>query len=257
MGGMDLTVRAWRIMSAILLGIGFFGLLMGAAIALIRLNVANNPDFAWFPLPVTLALLAAAWFAERVGKIGFASGKPSDLSRTRICTIALLITIAGVMACALQGYFTGYVRDAELLDGVDRTFQRTYAIYMSVFAAILAEIGFRGIMQTRLHTVLQPWTVIIAIGVINVFSHRWDTDILMNGLGWFVVLAGWTWLRWRSVSLWPPLVMHGGVNFIVATWIWHVGPIEHAAMTPLATALVAACGAIALLLSYRLALTPK
>lgn len=252
MTGLSLPSRTWRVVSAVLLGVGFFGVVMFTAIALIRMNASDSPDFAWFPMPVTLTLLAAAALAERYGRIGFAKPATPTLSRGRIWLIALLITNAGVMACAFQGYFTGYVRDAELLDGVDLTFQRTYAIYMSVFAAVLAEVSFRGIMQTRMHTALGPWAVIVLIGILNVFSHRWDTDILQNGIGWFVVLAGWTWLRWLSQSLWPPLVMHGVINLIVALWIWNVGPIEHAAMSPLAVTSVVVMGIVSLMLSWRL-----
>jgi len=113
-------------------------------------------------------------------------------------------------------------------------------------------VSFRGIMQTRMHTALGPWAVILLIGILNVFSHRWDTDILQNGIGWFVVLAGWTWLRWLSQSLWPPLVMHAVINFVVAMWIWNVGPIAHADMSSLAVAAVAAMGAVSLVLSWRL-----
>jgi len=254
---MSTSARTWRILSAILLGVGFFGILMGAAIMLIRYNVASSPEFAWFPLPVTAILLTGAWLAERYGRIGFARPQPVPLPTARVWVISTLITIAGVMACAFQGYFSGYVRDAEILQDVDFGFQRTYAIYMSVFAAVLAEISFRGIMQTRMHTALGPWSVIVLIAIINVFSHRWDTDIVQNGLGWFVVLAGWTWLRWLSQSLWPPVIMHGVTNFVVATWIWNAGPIEHATMSPLGVVLVAVSGSAALLLSYRLSLAEK
>ena len=241
--------RVCRIALAVILGVGFFAVVMGGAIAAIRLNVSSQPELAWFPLPVTLLLVASAYLAERYGQIGFAPLSRASLSNTRLWLIAALITNAGVMACAFQGYFTGYVRDAELLSGVDLTFQRTYAIYMSVFAAALAEISFRGILQTRLQTILSPWTVIVLIGLLNVFSHRWDTDILQNGIGWFVVLAGWTWLRWLSQSLWPPLVMHVVINCIVALWIWYVGPIVHASMPGYMVAVVGIVGLVSLGLS--------
>lgn len=244
--------RAWRIALALVFGVGFFGVVMGGAIAAIRLNVSLQPELAWFPLPLTILLLAGAYLAEWFGQIGFSRAGPARLSNKRIWLIAALITNAGVMACAFQGYFTGYVRDAELLPDVDLTFQRTYAIYMSVFAAALAEISFRGIMQTRLQALLTPWSVIVLIGLLNVFSHRWDTDILQNGIGWFVVLAGWTWLRWLSQSLWPPLVMHVLINCIVALWIWYAGPIVHAAMPAYMVAVVALVGAVSLVLSWRL-----
>lgn len=246
------VARAWRVVSAVLLGVIFFGVVMATAIALIRLNAGSHPDFAWFPLPLTLTLVAATALADRYGHIGLRRSRTARMASARVWLLALLVTNAGVMACALQGYFTGYVRDAELLPGVDSGFQRTYAIYMAVFAAVLAEVSFRGIMQTRMHTALGPWTVIVTVGLINVFAHRWDTDILQNGIGWFVILAGWAWLRWLSGSLWPPLLMHAGVNAVVALWIWYVGPIEHAAMSPVAVTAVAAMGILSIGFVWRL-----
>ena len=47
----------WTVVSAILLGMVFFGLLMGAALGFVTLNIRVSPDFAWFPLPVTLLLV--------------------------------------------------------------------------------------------------------------------------------------------------------------------------------------------------------
>ena len=232
----------WIVISSIVLGILFFGVIMGAAIALVNLNIERSPEFAWFPAPVTLILMAAIWLVEwRMisGGIGLASAGPPPMPVSRMYLVAALVTTAGVFACAFNGYFSGYVRATELLDAdVDRTFQRTYAIYMSVLAAVLAEVAFRGIMQTRMQSVLGLWPVVILIGLVNVFGHRWGPEITQNGFGLFVVLAGWTWLRAKSQSLWPPLLLHTGINLFIATWLWNNGPIEHARMTPAATAMV-------------------
>lgn len=244
----------WKVVSAVVLGILFFGVIMGAAISLVNLNTQVSPEFAWFPAPVTLLLVAAIWLVERRWPIGLANPVVAALPAGRVYLIAVLVTAAGVFACAFNGYFTGYVRATELLGAeVDQTFQRTYAIYMSVLAAVLAEVAFRGIMQTRMQTVLGLWPVVIIIGLVNVFGHRWGPEITQNGFGLFVVLAGWTWLRAVSQSLWPPLIMHAGINLIIASWLWNNGAIEHAAMTPFATAVVGGLMVAGLTLSLWLA----
>ena len=228
------------VLSAVIVGILFFGVVMGAAVALVTLNTRLSPEFAWFPLPVTLILAAAIWFAERRWGIGLARRDAANLPTSRVWAIATAITLAGVAACAFNGYFTGYVRATELLDApVDRTFQRTYAFYVSVLAAILAEISFRGIMQTRMQAALGLWPVVIIIGIVNVLGHRWGPEITQNGFGLFVVLAGWTYLRAVSQSLWPPLIMHAVTNLVIAGWLWNVGPIRHAEMPPAVVILLA------------------
>ena len=221
------SIRMRTVLVAILLGLLCFGVIMGATIGMIVLNTRVSPDFAWFPLPVTLLIVTALWFAEQRWHIGLRT--TNHLPRGRVYALGVGLTLIGIAACAVQGHFTGYVRATELLDAtVDRTFQRTYAIYMAVFAAVLAEAIFRGVMQVRMQTVLGGWPVVIIIGIVNVFAHRWGPEITQNGIGLFVVLAGWTYLRWISGSLWPPLVMHAGSNLIIAVWLWTRGPIAHA-----------------------------
>ena len=164
-------------------------------------------------------------------------------SRGDIWMVAIGVTLAGIGACAVQGHFTGYVRATELPElDVSRAFQLTYAIYMAVFAAVLAEASFRGVMQARMQPVLGGWLTVIVIGVINVLAHRWGPEITQNGIGLFVVLAGWTYLRWVSNSLWPPLLMHAGTNLGIALWLWLRGPIVHADQSLLGALAVTAVG---------------
>lgn len=226
---------------AILLGLLYFGAVMGAAIGVISFNAGQTPDVVWFPLPVTIILALALWLAERYGKIGLRWPQPAArVTVPQGYAIGVALTTLGVAACAVQGKFSGYVRATELLEsGVSPLFEFTYAVYMSVFAAVLAEATFRGVVQTRVQRVLAVWPTVILIGVVNVFAHRWGPEITHNGLGIFVVLAAWTYLRWLTDSLWPPLLMHAGTNLIVALGLWNWGPLDHRA-TPAAVVLVVA-----------------
>ena len=145
----------------------------------------------------------------------------------RIYVIAIAITVFGSCVSATQGVFTDKVRAVELYsDDVIPLFAITYAFLMSVFAAILAEVAFRGIMQTRVQKVLSVWPAIAFVAFINLIAHRWGLALLYNAVGVFVILATWTYLRWVSRSLWPPLVAHTLHNFVFATIVWFGGPIE-------------------------------
>jgi membrane protease YdiL (CAAX protease family) len=104
-----------------------------------------------------------------------------------------------------------------------------------------------------MQTVLSVWPTVIIIGVVNVLAHRWGPEILMNWLGLFVTLAGWTYLRWLSRSLWPPLVLHTVINLLVAVGLWFRGPLVHADLPNGTVIMIAATGLIALLVAVGLA----
>ena len=229
---------------------------MGAAIGTVVLNAQVSPSVPWFPLPVTVLLFAAAWFVERRWGIGLSDGGPKPAGR--VYALAGALTVAGVAACAVQGYFTGYARETEPFNAdLSTAFNATFALYLSVYAAVLAELSFRGVMQTRMQHALSVWPVVLVIGVVNVFAHRWGPEITQNGLGLFVVLGGWTYLRWYAQSLWPPLIMHTVTNVIVAAWLWNQGPIVHADMTPFWAGVVAAVGVAALAWAATLTRQPE
>jgi membrane protease YdiL (CAAX protease family) len=212
------------VVGSVLLGLVFFGVVMGISMGLVMYNASATPQFAWFPLPVTIVFVGATWWAQRRWDIGLALS--GDFNRLRIVVIGFALTVLGVTASLLQGYFSGMVRATELLEvEVDARFALTYALYMAVFAGLLAEVTFRGVIQSRMQTVLNVWPTVVTIAGINVLSHRWGPEITLNWFGLFVTLAGWTYLRWLSGSLWPPLIWHGLANLVMAIVLWARGPV--------------------------------
>ena len=217
----------WTVVSSLLLGFVFFGVVMGVGMSLVSVNADVSPDVVWFPLPVTVVLIGAIWFAQRRWGIGLEH--PVDIPWGKVYVVGIGLTILGVATSVLQGRFTGYVRATEMLEAdVSPLFQMTYAIYMSLLAAVLAEATFRGVIQTRMQTVLGVWPVVLIIGIVNVLAHRWGPEIIQNWLGLLVTLAGWTYLRWLSGSLWPPLILHTLSNLVGALLLWYGGPVAHA-----------------------------
>jgi membrane protease YdiL (CAAX protease family) len=241
----------WTVISAVIIGLVFFGVVMGASMSLVMFNANTSPGIVWFPLPVTVILVAAILLAQRLWDIGLSV--PAGVPWARVYVIGTALTVLGIAAAVVQGKFTGYSRATELLEvEVSPLFTLTYAIFMSVLAAILAETTFRGVVQSRMQTVLSVWPTVIIIGVVNVLAHRWGPEITLNWLGLFVTLAGWTYLRWLSQSLWPPLILHAVTNLLVAVGLWFRGPLVHADLSGGTVTLIAVLGLVGLGLAIAL-----
>jgi len=235
----------WTVLGAVLIGLVFFGVVMGASMSLVTLNANTSPEIVWFPLPATAILVGAMLLAQRYWDIGLKH--PADVPWGKIYLIGTALTLLGVAVAVVQGKFTGYSRATELLEvEVSPLFTLTYAIFMSVLAGVLAEATFRGVIQSRVQTVLSVWPTVIIIGVVNVLAHRWGPEISLNWLGLFVTLAGWTYLRWLSRSLWPPLILHAVTNLLVALGLWFRGPLAHAELANSAVIVIAIIGLIGL-----------
>lgn len=248
MNGAQLRGVVW----AIVLGLLFFSVVMGVSMGLVMLNADWSPGVPWFPVPVIVVLVGAILWAQRRWGIGLRA--PEGVSTARIYAIGTAITIFGLTICTLQGAFQGLVREVEVVSmDVSPAFAITYAFFMSVVAAILAEATFRGVMQSRMQTVLGPWPTIIVIGIVNTAAHRWGPELMHNWLGLFVLMSAWTWLRWLGNSLVPPLVLHAISNFVLATVLWLRGPLDHALMGPAALSMVAALSVATLVIALVLA----
>ena len=238
--------------SAVVLSLVFFAVVMGVAMTCVMYNARWSPNLVWFPLPAFALLVGSIYWAEKRWQIGLSH--PAGIPWGRVYIIGIALTVFGVCVAATQGVFTGKIRAVEMYGGdVSPLFQVTYAFVMSVFAAILAEATFRGIMQTRMQTVLSVWPTVAIIAFINLVAHRWTPELLQNALGTFVILGAWTYLRWLSRSLWPPLIVHTLCNLIFATAVWFGGPIVYAELSAATITVIVAVGVAALVLTIVLA----
>jgi membrane protease YdiL (CAAX protease family) len=240
------------LVSAVVLSLVFFAVVMGVSMTFIMFNARWSPDLVWFPAPVIAVLVGSIYWAEKRWHIGLSN--PVDVPWGRVYAIGIALTVLGVCVAATQGMFTGKIRATEVYGGeVSPLFQMTYAFVMSVFAAILAEATFRGIMQTRMHAVLSLWPTVVTVAVINLLAHRWGPELVQNWFGTLIILAAWTYLRWLSQSLWPPLIVHGLCNLIFAIAVWFNGPIVYAELSGGTIVLIVAAGLVALVVTVFLA----
>lgn len=233
---------------AVLAGLAWFMLLMGASMGLVMANARLSPGLAWFPLPALALCIGSSIFAQRRWAIGLAH--PPGVAWGRVYLIAFTTTVAGVCASILQGAAYGMTRGAELgPDGTSAQFQYAFAFVLPLVAAILAEVAFRGIMQGRLHAVLSPAPAILLVTAINTAAHRWGPDLEAQWIGYFVLLAGCGYVRWLSGSVLPALTAHFWQNFALAAATYYGGPFELGGMPATALAATGGIGAAALLLT--------
>lgn len=238
--------------TAIIITMLFFSAVMAVGIGLVVLNERSAPDFPWFPIPIIALLIAAIVGMQRWRPIGLAI--PNDVPWGRVYGFAVAITVVGIVVCILQGAYHGYVRVAEgVQTEVSPVFSFLYWFVMAVFAAVLAEAAFRGVMQTRLMAVMGVWPAIVIVSIVNTAAHRWNIELFQQWLGLFVTLAGWGYLRYLGRSLVPPMVAHGVTNFLLAYSLWTWGPFDQGALGTGSLVLIAATGVVALVIAIFLA----
>ena len=242
-GASTASAAAGRITGSLVLFIGSMGLCIGLVFA----NARVSPDLAWFPVPVLAVIVAVAMWSEAQFRIGLRRPVPLD-ARTLLMTAG--VAVAGVSACVLQGALAGLTRSAETgPPGTSDAFRFAYAVLLSVAPAALAEVAFRGVMQTGLQRLWGAWPAILAVAAINTAAHRWGPDLAAQWLAYFASLAAAGWLRAVTGSLWPPLMAHVGANLLTALALWQWGPFVQGRIGSPGLVVVAALMAGGLLLA--------
>ncbi|MEO7387192.1 MAG: CPBP family intramembrane glutamic endopeptidase [Gammaproteobacteria bacterium] len=243
-----------RIVGSLILFIGAMGLCIG----LVTVNGSVSPQLVWFPLPVLGVIVAVAVWSERQLGIGLKHSGPLTgpfVGRTLLMTAA--IAVAGVAACVFQGALADLTRDVETgPPGTSGAFSFTYAVVLSVTAAALAEVAFRGVMQTGLARLWGPWPAIFAVAAINTAAHRWGPELAAQWLAYFASLAALGWLRAVTGSLWPPLIAHVTANLLTALALWQWGPFVQGNIGGAGLVVVAGLAIGGLMAAGRLAVRP-
>ncbi|KIG17440.1 ABC transporter [Enhygromyxa salina] len=86
----------------------------------------------------------------------------------------------------------------------------------SLQPAVIEELAFRGILFERVSAVVEPWAAIVVVAIAFTTLHLAVlSGVFLMCLG---VLAGW--LRWRSGSIYPGVVLHLLHNAVVVLLMW-------------------------------------
>ena len=239
---------------AVVGGLVFFTLLIGVSQGIVAANVAVSPAVPWFPL-ATLALAAVAI----VGANRFWSLRLNVPASGRAYAAAMLLNFSVLCLGVIEFWWNDVATpaptwpDATLSAG----FQLAYLFTLPVVAAVLAEICFRGIIQTALEKIWSHWPVIFAIAVLNLLMHFYDPDQFKQVFRLIALNIVWGWITWRTQSIRPALAAHVAMNIGIAALQvgmenFGPGPLEFGSFQPSTVAIWAVIGSISLLVGLML-----
>ncbi len=239
-----------RVLAGSLIGgsVFFFGVIY-FTIATTVYNAQWTPSFLWFPIVTLGVLCVATILIQRQWDIGLSL--PADVPWNRVWALAVTATLAGTAVSTLQGVYEGTTRAvATGPAGISPALVPIYVYLMSITPGLVAEVGFRGIMQTWLQKVVGMWAAIMVVAIINTLAHPWES--VQTGWLMVVILACWGYIRAVSGSLIPALVAHGGHALVMTTALWFWGPWDRGAMGTTSVVLVVIVGVVAFALSFYL-----
>jgi len=200
------------LIGSLLPGLVYFMLLMGASQAFVALNASVSPDIPWFPLPA----LALVWIVTLVirRRWEIRLSHPVGVPWRAAYAFALLTTYAAVCLSVLEAWFHDLVRPAPVWPNADvsAAFQLTFLVVLPFIAAVLAEIGYRGMIQTRLEKLLPIWPMLLLIAIINALMHFYDPDQASQWLRFIALNLAFGYITWRCQSILPALAAHVTMN---------------------------------------------
>ena len=232
----------------VMCGLVFFAGLMGVSQGLVAWNAALSPTIPWFPIPALALIVTATWWVNRRWPIRLA--RPAG---GRAYVVILLATYAVICLGVLESWFHNLVTPAPAWpdETVSAGFQLVFLLAIPFIAALLAEVGFRGMMQTALEKVLPVWPMLLLIAVINFLMHFYDPDQGSQVMRMITLNLVWGYITWRVQSIRPALVAHIVMNIAIpllqyGSEQYGPGPVPFGAF-PLGTLVISAVsGVIAL-----------
>ena len=232
----------------ILGGLVFFAGLMGVSQGLVAWNAALSPALPWFPIPALVLVLAASWWVNRRWPIRLARPAPG-----RAYAFSLLMTYAVICLGVLESWQNDLTTPAPAWpdEAVSAGFQLTFLLVIPFIAAVLAEVGFRGLMQTALEKVLPLWPMLLLIAVINYLMHFYDPDQAGQFVRLISLNLAWGYITWRTQSLRPALAGHIAMNIGIpllqyGSEHYGPGPVPFGDFPPQTLAISAVSGVVAL-----------
>lgn len=196
----------------ILGGLVFFNVLMGASLGIIALNASVSPAIPWFPVPAIGLVLLVTWWVN--------SRWPLRLAQPvggRAYAVTLLLTYAIISLGVLESWVNDATMPAPKFEGeaLSDGFQLTFLLVLPFIAAVLAEAGYRGLMQTALEKVMPLWPMLLLLAVLNFLMHAYDPEIGGQLLRLLGLNFAWGYMTWRTQSLRPALAGHILMNIAV------------------------------------------
>jgi membrane protease YdiL (CAAX protease family) len=185
----------------------YLGVMLGGSIlCMFALGEANLPAF--FVVMESLLLLVSCVFAVRYGRaLASQFVRPGFTRWEAWAGLGALVPLL-VLNWAWHRFLTGPIGvESESLTALLREagFSQGMLVFMiCVFPAVTEEIAFRGLVQHWLHVAVQPRQAIVYAAALFTVLHL----SVLSAPYLFLVGCLLGWLRWRTGSLWPPIVAH-------------------------------------------------
>lgn len=185
---------------------------MGASLGIIGLNASVSPAIPWFPLPALGLVVLVTWWVNRRW--------PLRLDKAvggRAYAVTLLLTYAIISFAVLEAWINDVTTPAPKFpdESVSDGFQLTFLLILPFIAAVIAEAGYRGLMQTALEKVMPLWPMLLLIAVLNYLMHAYDPEQGGQLLRLLALNFAWGYMTWRTQSLRPALAGHIAMNVCV------------------------------------------
>lgn len=219
-------------------------LLLGPPLTVVLLLALLHNVFAVFALYHAVLCLLLPWLLER--------RRPGHDFRTHLGYLGLVhpdwrgpVLLGGGLALvAGLGLWLAYLLLGKgILDrvtistalagwGVSPGSRWAVILIMLLINAPAEELYWRGYLIQRLDHWSRPNLAVVFIAACYASYHGLTVYLLLGQVSWAVlVLAGiwgvgifWGWLRLRTGSVWPALLMHTGLTWTYLGIWWQVGP---------------------------------
>ncbi len=196
----------------ILGGLRFFTEKMGVSLGIIALNASVTPTVPWFPVAAIGLVVLGTWWVNRRWPVRLAQPVGG-----RAYVVTLLLTYAVICLGVLESWINNVTTPAPMWGGesVSTGFQLTFLLVLPFIAAVLAEVGFRGLMQPALEKVMPLWPMLLLLAVLNFLMHSYDPEQAGQLLRLLGLNFAWGYMTWRTQSLRPALAGHIAMNIFV------------------------------------------
>jgi membrane protease YdiL (CAAX protease family) len=230
------------LVATVLGGLVYFNVLMGVSMTVAIFNSSWSPTVPWFPIPLLAMIGLVTWWTK--GRWNVRLTLPPNVPWVRVYAFSFLAMFAAKSIKGLEGAFHGTILAAPAApQGVSSGFGLVFLLMVPIIAGVLAEIAFRGIMQTRFEAIAPLWPTLVVLAIINTLSHMGFTDVSTQWIYLMAMNIGFGYTAYLAQSIIPVIVVHAAMNVIfpVAQYLW--GPFALGELSGVSLAAIALLGA--------------
>jgi membrane protease YdiL (CAAX protease family) len=227
--------------ATVLGGLVYFNVLMGVSMQVAFFNVDWSPTVPWFPIPLLALIWLVTWWIK--GRWNVRLTAPPNVSWARIYAFSFLAMLAAKTIKGLEGAYHGTTLAAPALpQGVSTGFGLVFLLMIPIIAGVLAEIAYRGIMQTRFEAIAPLWPTLVVLAIINTLGHMGFTDVSTQWIYLMAMNIGFGYTAYLAQSIIPVIVVHATMNVIFpgSQYLW--GPFALGELSGLSLAAIALLG---------------